>query len=89
MDINELISKIQFGDWNNDELNQMARAIIYNRKRLTHNKSQELQVGMMVQFKNRNGTWSQGKVVKIKLKNANVVVNNCVFNVPMSMLEAL
>lgn len=86
MTADEIRSKIAFGNFTSQELNEFAQAIIYARNRLGKETKRSLRVGSKVSFVNRAGSTIQGFVEDIKIKNAIVRNGMLRYRVPCSLL---
>jgi hypothetical protein len=89
--IQEINRAIMFGDFTNAELSSVAEAIRYNRAQLVKQTKRELAIGSTVKFTHpKTGRVHTGKVIKIKIKNVNVLENGISrWNVPANMLEVV
>lgn len=87
MDIEVIKSQIQFQDWTNEELNELAMAIKYNRERLSKRTVWQMRIGAKVKFvSGRTGRTHYGEVVKINRKRVIVRENFTNWTVPANML---
>jgi hypothetical protein len=88
MDLNNILRTIRFGNYTNDECNQLAEAIKYRRSRLTEEKKDDLFPGLDVKFTHsRNGRVYTGVVEKINRKFVIVRTQTQSWRVPATMLE--
>jgi hypothetical protein len=89
--IQEINRAIMFGDFTNAELSSIAEAIRYNRAQLVKQTKRELAIGDTVKFTHpKTGRVHTGQVLKIKIKNVNVLENGISrWNVPANLLEVV
>ena len=89
--IQEIKKAIMFGNFTNEELSNIAEAVRYNRAQLVKQTKRELAIGDTVKFTHpKTGQVHTGKVIKIKIKNINVLENGISrWNVPANMLEVV
>ena len=88
MELNDILRRIRFGNYTNDECNQLAEAIKYRRSRLTEEKKDDLFPGLKVKFTNsRNGRVYNGTVKKVNRKFVLVDTGFQLWRVPANMLE--
>ena len=86
--VRQICSDISFGNFTNDELNQIVEALKYRRAQLARTKARSFGKGDRVRFTSRGNTYF-GTVERVKIKNAVVRVGNYQsYNVPVNMLEA-
>lgn len=76
--------------WTDDEVYEAWQLIADEGKRRKDRKTKAakatLKIGDKVRYRTKIGT-STGKIVKVKTKNATVVSNGKMWNVPMNILE--
>ena len=88
MDLKQIINDIQFGDIDNDDLNQIIEAVKWRRASLARHTVWTLKKGDRVSFtSNRNGRTYVGPVVEVLRKNVVVETQQGRFRVPASMLK--
>ena len=88
MELNNILRTIRFGNYTDDELNQLIDAIKYRRSRLTEEKKDDLFEGLKVKFtSSRNGRVYVGTVRKVNRKFVLVDTGPQVWRVPANMLE--
>lgn len=87
--MNQLTQQI-FAIDNMDELNLVIEAVKIQQKGLRDiaiaKAKVKFHVGDKVGYNGKNG-YTIGKIVKMKVKRADVLVNGTTWNVPLSMLE--
>lgn len=75
---------------NNDDLNEVIEAVKIQQQGLRDiaiaKAKVKFHVGDKVAYNGKNG-YTVGKIVKMKIKRADVLVNGTTWNVPLSMLE--
>ena len=77
------------GNFTNDDLNKIARAVNMARTELARKTASTLSVGTKVTFADsRNNRVLSGTVTAIKVKNAVVDTGTVKYRVPMNMLTA-
>jgi hypothetical protein len=89
--IQEINSTIMHGNFTNEELSSIANAIRFNRAQLVKQTKRELTIGANVKFTHpKTGRVHTGQVIKIKIKNVNVLENGISrWNVPANLLEVV
>ena len=89
--IQEINRAIMFDSFTNAELSSIAEAIRYNRAQLVKQTKRELAIGDTVKFTHpKTGRVHTGQVLKIKIKNVNVLENGISrWNVPANLLEVV
>ena len=87
MNSEDIIREIKVGQFTNEELNQIGRAIQFARAQLAHEVKREIFPGATVYFKDRYGSRITGTVQSIKIKNAIVETGGGRYRVPCNMLE--
>lgn len=88
MTTREILNSIRFGNFTNEDLNEIVEAVRYARSQLSRDVRRNLAPGMSVSFVNdRNGRRFHGTVDSIKIKNAIVTVGSTRYRVPCNMLE--
>lgn len=85
--VREIKSAIISNYFTNDELNEIAQAVVFARTQLAKDNKSKFVVGNQVKFKGRRGNMEVGVIVKLKIKNASVRVGLTNWNVPVNMLE--
>ena len=86
--VRQICSDISFGNFTNDELNQIVEALKYRRAQLARTKARSFGKDDKVRFTSRGHTYF-GTIVRVKVKNAVVRVGNWqTYNVPVNMLES-
>jgi len=86
--VQQICSLISFGNFTNDELNQIVEALKYRRAQLARTKARSFTKDDKVRFTSRGQTYF-GIIERVKVKNAVVRVGNWqTYNVPVNMLEA-
>ena len=87
MTAQDIIREIRAGEFTNDDLNAMGRAMQFARAQLVQEVKREIYPGLTVYFKNRYGSRVIATVESVKIKNAIVNSNGHRFRVPCNMLE--
>jgi plastocyanin len=87
--VSEISSAIINSKFTNDELNDLARAVQFARAGLRNTVKHKIKVGDTVQWKNKSGWVTQGKLEKVAIKFATVNCNQMRWRVPISMLEVV
>jgi len=87
LSIQDVNSAIMFGSFTNEQLESITSAVRYRRGQLGKETKRSLAPGDVVKFTNpRTGRTHQGSVVKIAIKNVQVLEGNSLWNVPANML---
>lgn len=84
--LSETVRSIMFGEFTNEELNQVVQALKFRRAELAKSAKQSLAIGSKVSFSDRGGKIYIGNVVGIKVKNVIVKTGLTSYRVPASML---
>jgi hypothetical protein len=85
-----LEASILSGNFTNEDLNGIARAVNAARASLARKNANTLSVGIKVTFPDsRNNRVLSGTVESIKVKNASVRCAGTLYRVPMNMLTAV
>lgn len=88
MDFKDICTKVMFGNYSNEQLNELIEAIKYRRSRLTAEKKMNLFPGLHVQFKStKTGNTITGVVEKVNRKYTIVKTSDGSWRVPAVMLE--
>ena len=84
--LSETVRSIMFGEFTNEELNQVVEALKFRRAELAKSAKRSLSIGSKVTFSGRGGKIYVGNVVGIKVKNVIVKTGSTSYRVPASML---
>jgi hypothetical protein len=88
MNATDIQSAIVAGQFSNDELVSIQRALTFANTQLAHKKIQAFKSGTVVKFtSNRNGQRYNGVVEKVGKKNIVVRTPVGLYRVPANMLE--
>lgn len=88
MDVQEIARAIRFGNFTNDELNQIVDSLKFARAQMAHVKARSFGPGDKVRFTSRGKTYF-GTIDRVKIKNAVVIIgSHSRYNVPVNMLES-
>lgn len=89
MNVKDVTSAIMFGDYTNDEINDIASAVLFARSQLARKNKFMFTVGKDVKFRNKSGQVITGEVAKVNRKFILVKSGFTTWRVPASMLEAV
>lgn len=84
--LSETVRSIMFGEFTNEELNQVVQALKFRRSELAKSAKRSLTIGSKVTFSDSSGKTYVGNVVGIKVKNVIVKTGLTSYRVPASML---
>ena len=89
MTLQEVNSAIMFGDFTNEQLDSVIRAVKYRRSQLAKVNVRSFWNGDSVKFVHpKTGRVHVGVVTKVKIKNITVREGLTNWNVPANLLEA-
>jgi hypothetical protein len=87
--IQDVLSAISHGDFDNEQLNKIGDAVRYRRTQLSKEAKRSFWNGDMVKFTHpKTGRTHIGVVAKVKIKNITVREGTVNWNVPANMLTA-
>jgi hypothetical protein len=87
--IQEVLSAISHGDFNNEQLNSVGDAVKYRRAQLAKEAKRSFWNGDMVKFVHpKTGRTHIGVVAKVKIKKITVREGSTNWDVPANMLTA-
>lgn len=86
--IHEIVHDITHGDFTNDHLNEILKAVQHRRAQIGREVKRSVQVGATVKFYHpKLGRDLQGAVKAVKIKNITVTTAQGTYRVPANLLE--